>query len=110
MGLFDSMNAGDAQMTGLLGGGQPAMLGQQGGLAGHFAQQSGLPPMPPELQQAIQQMKGAPPQQKQDFIQTISEKIMSMPKDPAMKQQAMQQFMQAMSDEQMPQQPMLGGV
>ena len=109
MGLFDSMNAGGEQATAILGSGQPAMMGQQG--AGN--QQ----PMPakihPEMQKAIDQMKDAPPEQKQEFIRQIMQSIAGSVQDPAARQQAQQEFIQAMGEDSaqapsMPQ-PMLGG-
>jgi hypothetical protein len=65
---------------------------------GLLSQQQGIPPMPPEMQQAIAQMKSAPPQQKQAFMQHIIQTIQQTPKDPMMKQQVIQQFMQAMGE------------
>lgn len=58
----------------------------------------GLPPMPPELVQAIQQVKQAPPEQQQAFMQQIMEKIQAMPKPPEQIAQAIQQFTQAMQE------------
>lgn len=101
MGLLDnfSSDAPQAQTGGLLG----AMPAQQGG-----GQASGLPPMPPELMQVVQQMKGAPPQQRDAFIQIMSQKIASSVHDPAMKQQVLQAFMQAMGGDAGAPQSLLG--
>lgn len=86
---------------GLLDAMQPQAQQPQGGLLSGMEQapaQGGLPPMPPELVQAIQQMKGASPEEREAFIREIVGKIQGMPKPPEQVEQAIQQFMQAMGE------------
>ena len=86
MGLLDGMQqqmAPQEQMGGLLGGApQP-----QGG---------GLPPMPPEMTQMIQQVRQQDPQTQQAFVEKIVQAIQQKGGDPAMVEAATQQFIQAM--------------
>ncbi|MES2323287.1 MAG: hypothetical protein V4633_13565 [Pseudomonadota bacterium] len=88
MGLLDGMLQGQ-QAQPQQGGGLLASMGgaQQPAQDGQ---------MPPEMMEAIQQMKGASPEERQQFIQQVTQAIQSAPKDPAQKEQVMQQFMQAM--------------
>jgi hypothetical protein len=81
MGLLDSMTPQQ----------QP-----QGGLLGDMGAAQGGSQMPPEMMQAIQQMKTADPATKQQFIQEVTQKIQASGKPPEQIQQVLQQFMQAM--------------
>jgi len=83
MGLLDSaMGAAAPQMS--------------GGLLGAAPTQGGVPPMPPDMAQAVENMKNADPEAKQQFIEQVAQKIQSSGKDPQMIKQVLAQFMQAM--------------
>lgn len=83
MGLLD-MNAQPQQqmMGGLLGGGM-AQGGMQGG------------GMPPEMMKIVQQIKSAPPEDKEQMVQMIVESIQGQNKPEQEKMQAINQLMTA---------------
>lgn len=87
MGLLDSMPAPQQQQP-VTGG----LLGTQGGQV----PQGGASALPPEVMQVIEHMRGASPQDRQDYTQKVMESIKSSGKDPATQRQMAQQFMQAM--------------
>ena len=82
MGLLDMQMQGATQpQVGLLGTMQP---------------QGAVPAMPPEMMQMVEKMKGAPPDQKQQFLQQVIGQIQGSGKDPAMIKQVLAAFLQAM--------------
>ena len=86
MGLLDSFGQ-QPQQGGLLsqGFGQPAPQAQQAAA------------IPPEFLQKIQEMKSAPPEVQQEFVQKVMQGVQAAPnKTPQERQEFMQQFMQAM--------------
>lgn len=93
MGLLDMHSGQNQAVGGLL---DPAAMQPQQGAPMQQGQAGGLPPMPPELLQAIEQMKGAPPAQQQQFMQQLMQKIAAMNHDPQKLQMIQQQLMQAL--------------
>jgi hypothetical protein len=92
MGLLDGMMAQGAP--------QQPQGGLLGGMAAGQLQAQGAAPaggqMPPEMMQAIQQMKQADPATKQRFMQEVLQSIQASGKPPELVQQVIQQFTQAM--------------
>lgn len=79
-------------MNGLLGQGMQPQQPQMGGLLGGQPQSSG---MPPEMVKVVQSIKMLPPDQKEQATMQIVQRINSSPKPDNEKQQAIQQFIDA---------------